>query len=106
MPQRFQRKRTKGWKMPEGAVNVTRPSDWSNPFRIGDLATVVPNGYELKIDRQLAVALFKAYIKEHGWEQQIRDELQGKDLVCWCKPNERCHADVLLALANPEIAKK
>lgn len=26
--------------------------------------------------------------------------LRGKDLACWCKPTELCHADVLLALAN------
>jgi len=26
-------------------------------------------------------------------------ELRGKDLGCWCAP-ENCHGDVLLALAN------
>jgi hypothetical protein len=26
-------------------------------------------------------------------------ELRGKDLVCWCAP-ERCHAWVLIKLAN------
>src|SRR6185437_10542536 len=34
-PKRIQRKRTKGWKMPEGAVNVTRPGKHGNPFKIG-----------------------------------------------------------------------
>jgi len=29
-------------------------------------------------------------------------ELRGKNLACWCKPGEACHADVLLALANDE----
>ena len=28
-------------------------------------------------------------------------ELRGKDLACWCKEGEPCHADVLLELANP-----
>lgn len=32
-PQRVQRKRTKGWQMPEGAVYVGRGSRWGNPFR-------------------------------------------------------------------------
>ena len=32
-PKRIQRKRTKGWRMPEGAVYVGRPSIWGNPFR-------------------------------------------------------------------------
>lgn len=32
MTERIQRKRTKGWRMPEGAVYVGRPSRWGNPF--------------------------------------------------------------------------
>lgn len=28
-------------------------------------------------------------------------ELRGKDLACWCKPGDPCHADTLLELANP-----
>ena len=31
-PQRIQRKRTKGWRMPEGAVYVGRPTKYGNPF--------------------------------------------------------------------------
>lgn len=31
-PQRIQRKRVKGWRMPEGAVYVGRGSKWGNPF--------------------------------------------------------------------------
>lgn len=31
-PARIQRKRTKGWRMPEGAVYVGRGSKWGNPF--------------------------------------------------------------------------
>lgn len=32
MPERIQRKRTKGWRMPEGARYVGRGSRWGNPF--------------------------------------------------------------------------
>lgn len=32
--QRIQRKRTKGWRMPEGAVYVGRPTVFGNPFRV------------------------------------------------------------------------
>ena len=35
MPKRIQLKRTKGWRKPEGAVVVSRPSRWGNPFAIG-----------------------------------------------------------------------
>ena len=26
--------------------------------------------------------------------------LRGRDLACWCKPGDACHADVLLEVAN------
>lgn len=32
MPQRIQLRRTKGWRKPEGAIVVARPSRWGNPF--------------------------------------------------------------------------
>jgi hypothetical protein len=31
---------------------------------------------------------------------EIRAELAGHDLACWCKPGDPCHADVLLEIAN------
>lgn len=31
---------------------------------------------------------------------EIREALRGKNLACWCKPGEPCHADVLLEIAN------
>lgn len=35
---------------------------------------------------------------------EIRAELRGKNLACWCPPGVPCHADVLLELANREAA--
>jgi hypothetical protein len=29
-------------------------------------------------------------------------ELRGMNLACWCAPNEACHADLLLQLANEQ----
>lgn len=34
-PKRIQLRRTKGWRKPEGAVVVARPTRWGNPFRVG-----------------------------------------------------------------------
>ena len=35
---RIQRKRTKGWRMPDNAVYVGRPSKWGNPLKlVGDI---------------------------------------------------------------------
>jgi hypothetical protein len=33
--------------------------------------------------------------------EQIKSELAGRDLACWCPTSQPCHADVLLELANP-----
>jgi len=33
MPERIQLRRTKGWRMPEGAVKVDRSTGWGNPYR-------------------------------------------------------------------------
>lgn len=100
-PVRIQRRRVAGWRMPEGAVNVSRPAEWSNPFRIG--SSVRMNGFagpNVYVDRRLAVELFRAWVVGMGFEQQIREELAGKDLCCWCALDEPCHADVLLEITN------
>lgn len=48
MPKRIQRKRTKGWKMPENAVYVGRPTIWMNPFVVGKPSGVFPKGMGVK----------------------------------------------------------
>lgn len=56
-------------------------------------------------DRAHAVELFRAYIayEDIDWPPElIRQELGGRDLMCWCRPDSPCHADVLLRLANEE----
>jgi hypothetical protein len=35
LPRRIQRRRMKGWRMPDDAVYVGRPTKWGNPFRLG-----------------------------------------------------------------------
>ena len=32
--------------------------------------------------------------------EDVRLELRGKDLACWCPLDAPCHADVLLDIAN------
>jgi hypothetical protein len=119
-PKRIQRSRVKGWRMPEGAIYVGRPTRWGNPFEVPVLG------------RELAVDLFRSFM--HGvfdprpldhlsdeqfrrvhaaketWRQRLnygaeiaagaRCELRGHDLACWCPLDQSCHADVLLELAN------
>jgi hypothetical protein len=115
MPNRMQRKRTKGWRMPANCVYVGRPSKWGNPFRDtcspaeaqtrfrwmlegrwADLRSRIgappagPAWHQLLLDWQL----------RRGWMRRHREELRGKDLCCWCPPAVPCHGDVLLRWAN------
>jgi len=50
-PVRVQRKRTKGWRMPENTVSVTRPGRWGNPFKVGsmDWIPVDDSGHSSKV---------------------------------------------------------
>lgn len=102
MPTRIQRKRAKGWLMPEGAVYVGRPTKWGNPYSVGDL-----NPWTLNKVADLceAVALYAqdwSLTVQHGDPWPLLDELRGLDLACWCPLDQPCHADVLLEIANKE----
>ena len=102
MPKRIQRKRTKGWKMPENAAYVGRPSKWGNSNRVGDPYPFVSWHINTVED---AVNLFEVDMKNlklvnpEKYEELIAP-LRGKDLACWCAEGAACHADVLLKLAN------
>lgn len=41
-PVRIQRKRTKGWRMPEGAISVCRPGPYGNPFVVTTKVRAAP----------------------------------------------------------------
>ena len=88
MPERIQRKRSKGWRMPPNTVYVGRPTKWGNPFFV---ASDMP--------AHLAVENFRNMLNRHD-EAEIRATLRGKNLACWCALDQPCHADVLLKLAN------
>jgi hypothetical protein len=52
-------------------------------------------------DAEDAVRRFGAVLAfdEAIWPE-LRAELRGKSLACWCPLDQPCHADVLLELAN------
>ena len=94
MPKRIQRKRTKGWRMPPGAVYVGHPTKWGNPFAVGGDGTA-----------QACVDLYRWFRFSHSIDfklnvPEVKAELRGKDLACWCPLDQPCHADVLLEIAN------
>ncbi|MBX9760359.1 MAG: DUF4326 domain-containing protein [Beijerinckiaceae bacterium] len=110
MPERIQRRRAPGWRMPENAIYVGRPTRWGNPWRavernghwyldgprVSPFRTPCGNREGAQL---LAVECFRRNLPPC---EEITSALRGKDLACWCKPGEPCHADVLLELANRE----
>lgn len=151
-PQRIQLSRRKGWRKPDGAIVVARPSKWGNPFVIGDTRLRFPKadgseswelegrigypagqkasfhhgdtvtypdghtGYRVtwhdvrEASRAECVALYREKVtgqpelmdyRYPSKVEQIKAELAGRDLACWCPLDQPCHADVLLELANP-----
>ncbi len=126
MPERIQQKRTRGWRKPEGAVSVARPSKWGNPYVVGrTLLTLTGDSEEMFIgsfDRiqrietispRVAVDLYRllwltnwnvADLKVPRPAPRDLRELRGRDLMCFCPLGQPCHADVLLELANGDPA--
>lgn len=110
-PQRIQLRRTKGWRLPDNAVNVARPGKFGNPFKV-----------TLERSQRDAVNAFRIWLTAYAGTSRagtmreslaasrlnaqraliLRElsSLRGKDLACWCAPGTPCHADVLLELAN------
>jgi hypothetical protein len=118
-PVRIQRRRTKGWQMPENTVYVGRPTIWGNPFVHDDPAEAVAAFRKRLTDRSCTLTFemgpgklqFARDTHENSlhwawreWACEHLHELQGKNLACWCPLDQPCHADVLLELANGEVA--
>ena len=94
-PRRVQLSRKPGWRKPPGAVVVSRPTRWGNPYPVATFG------------RDQAVALFRRHLAEHPeLVEAARQELAGKDLACWCKPGELCHADIGLEVANDKTDRR
>lgn len=84
----------------QGAVYVGRPSKWGNPYTIGKCYSVWLERKTIPFSREDVIKAYKEYmINMPALTKEAKEELKGKDLICWCAP-EACHADVLLEIAN------
>lgn len=124
---RIQRKRIKGWKKPKNSIIVDRTSKWGNPFKLEGDMIYCDASHRRKILSPWVCFNEHLYSKEDGIMQvidlyknwvtgsmddgqivrpplftieDIKDELRGKDLICFCPINTPCHADILLEIAN------
>ena len=88
------RARQRGWRKPAGVIFVGRPSRWGNPLKIDE-----------NCDRASAIAAFRVWLLDPNRTEgpsleEIRRDLRGHHLACWCPLDLLCHADVLLVIAN------
>jgi len=112
-PVRIQRKRTKGWRMPDNTVVVDRSTGFGNPFPVekgtsttmGKTSDIWAVGTfegpamwfkETKSEAaSLSVQAFRAWITQPAQANLLdraRLHLRGKNLACWCPLCER-HKD-------------
>ena len=110
MPERIQRKRTKGWKMPADTVCVCRPGPFGNPFTAKAAEEAgYRNGPEMAVIgfiKWLAGdPLYKRADIDPGRDFILDNValLRGKNLACWCPTDKPCHANVLLEMANGSL---
>ena len=119
---RIQRKRVKGWRMPENTVYVGRGTKWGNPVKLIGDAIFIDAGYRRHITNRwvywdqgsidMVLDLYRRIVRGFQFadcdlqywsvkfNQNDLNELKGKDLACWCKPGQKCHADVLIKLIS------
>ncbi|MEF2979079.1 DUF4326 domain-containing protein [Subtercola sp. YIM 133946] len=98
MPERVKLSRKKGWRKPENTVVVSRPTRWGNPWLI-----LTPGGRILAVQRFREMFTIDVEARTaFGYPdpEEIRRDLAGKNLACWCPLDQPCHADVLLEIAN------
>lgn len=115
LPKRLQRKRVKGYRLPEGARCVTRPGKFGNPFVVGQNIPFLP-GRKVQ-DGRHAASLYHGSAPQNALLcEAIRAELKGADLACYCRLCDLhqagkpmgircpdcapCHVDTMLEIAN------
>jgi hypothetical protein len=113
MPQRIQRRRTKGWQLPDNAACVDRTTGYGNPW---DVDTVIAQGQATNNlqARAVAVGIHDRWLDGYGpdritsgrrtfdrrWVLANLHTLAGKKRACYCPepaPGEPdiCHAVTL-----------
>jgi hypothetical protein len=108
-PQRIQLSRKKGFNLQEvskalnglEAVKVARPSKFGNPFVVGNSYSYRRNNEKLQskiCTKEDAIRWHKEFCALD--KESIIKDLKGKNLACYCKLSDFCHADILLKIAN------
>lgn len=92
LPHRVRQRRSRGWRKPEGARSVTRPGRYGNPYR-------TRREFDEAMDARRRGVILDGFAN-YPTEDEIRADLAGADLMCWCEDGDYCHASTLLWIAN------
>lgn len=85
---------------PDGAVYIGRGSPWGNPY--SHLESKDPSVILVE-SREESILRYKEHLDRNPHlVRSIKEELRGKDLVCFCAPSA-CHGDVILEIANDDL---
>ena len=116
-PVRIQRSRAKGWRMPEGAVYVGRPSRWGNPFPIdGEWITGAAQAFGYPAGpaflRGTAVALYRWWLTgelpiiglepNYGWSVEATEGSNGG--AVWLRRTSDKGGGVIDVPLRPDLA--
>lgn len=79
------------WKKNPNAIYVGRGKGergkWGNPFKVSE--------YGLK----KCLELYREWLMEKlAHDPEFLEPLRGKDLVCFCKLDQPCHADIIIEM--------
>ena len=77
---------------PKDGVRVARGTRYGNPHKVEDVGS---NEEAVRLFRE---DLFNGRLKITV--EDVRRGLKGRHLYCFCEPDETCHADLLLEVAN------
>lgn len=111
-PVRIQLRRSRGWRMPAGAVKVDRTTPFGNPFRVGVDGTredcVRLHGL-LLVRAMVCMTCRVSYDAQLGhkhWVYRHLHLLRGVSVACWCPEGAPCHGDTLMAMAAAVEAER
>jgi len=73
------------WKSNPNAVYCARPSKWGNPYKVSEYGLTE------------CLRLYREWlIKQLELNSSFLEPLRGKDLVCYCNLNQKCHCDIII----------
>tara|TARA_A100001037_G_C14603737_1_gene394128 strand:- start:129 stop:494 length:366 start_codon:yes stop_codon:yes gene_type:complete len=74
-------------------IKGTYKSKWFNPFSVK------------KYGREQCLELYEKHLRNTPELYDCLEELKGKELGCWCKPNS-CHGDIMIKLLHEKSEEK